>query len=77
MKTTVCRIFSFYVHGFRRMGLGRVLWAIILIKLALLFGVFKLFFFPDYLDSRFTNEEEKINYVYENITKSSQQRRLP
>lgn len=77
MKTIVYRIYSFYVQGFRRMRLGRVLWAIILIKLALLFGVFKLFFFPDYLDTRFSSEEEKIDYVYENITKSSQQRRLP
>lgn len=77
MKTIVYRIYSFYMQGFRRMRLGRVLWAIILIKLALLFGVFKLFFFPDYLDTRFSSEEEKIDYVYENITKSSQQRRLP
>jgi TM2 domain-containing membrane protein YozV len=77
MTNIILRIFSFYVQGFRRMRLGRLLWAIILIKLALLFGVLKLFFLPDYLDARFTSEEEKAEYVFENLLPVSQQRRLP
>jgi hypothetical protein len=59
------------------MHLGRVLWAVILIKLALLFGVLKIFFLPDYLDTRFTSEVEKAEYVFENLTNISQQRRMP
>lgn len=41
------KIVLFYLEGFRGMTLGRVLWAIILAKLILLFGVLKLFFFRD------------------------------
>lgn len=43
------RIFRFYYDGFREMTLGRTLWAIILIKLFILFVVLRLLFFPDVL----------------------------
>ena len=36
------RIFRFYYDGFREMTLGRTLWAIILIKLFILFVVLRL-----------------------------------
>lgn len=41
------KIGMFYVDGFRSMTLGRTLWAIILIKLAIMFLVLKIFFFPN------------------------------
>ena len=41
------RIFHLYYDGFRTMTLGKTLWAVILIKLAIIFLVLKLFFFPD------------------------------
>ena len=41
------RIWIFYRDGFREMTLGRTLWAIILIKLFIMFFILKLFFlFP-------------------------------
>lgn len=40
------RIVGFYVEGFRSMTVGRSLWALILVKLAFMFLVMKLFFFP-------------------------------
>ena len=43
------RVVRFYWEGFREMTLGRTLWAIILLKLFILFGVLRLFFFPDRL----------------------------
>lgn len=43
------RIWRFYRDGFRSMTLGRTLWAIILIKVAILFLVLKIFFFPSVL----------------------------
>ena len=43
------RIFNFYLDGFRSMTLGRTLWAIILIKLFIMFVVLRLLFFPDLL----------------------------
>ncbi|MBR6032443.1 MAG: DUF4492 domain-containing protein [Bacteroidaceae bacterium] len=38
-----------YYDGFRSMTLGRTLWAVILVKLFIIFVVLKLFFFPNYI----------------------------
>ena len=43
------KVYRLYADGFRTMTLGRVLWAVILIKLFVIFFVLKLFFFPDVL----------------------------
>ena len=43
------RVFDLYYDGFRNMTLGKTLWAIILIKLFIIFVVLKVFFFPDFL----------------------------
>jgi hypothetical protein len=56
------RIFRFYLEGFRSMDLGRILWAIILIKLFIMFAVLKIFFFPRYLN-QFDTGPEKADYV--------------
>ena len=41
------RAVRFYIEGFRSMTVGRTLWAIILLKLLILFGVLRPFFFAD------------------------------
>ena len=43
------RIYDLYVDGFRHMRLGKTLWAIILIKLFIIFVILKIFFFPNFL----------------------------
>ena len=43
------KAYHLYYDGFRSMRLGRTLWAIILIKLFIIFFVLKLFFFPNFL----------------------------
>ena len=43
------RAFDLYYDGFRHMTLGKTLWAIILIKLFIIFVVLKLMFFPNFL----------------------------
>ena len=45
----ITRVWRFYLEGFRSMTLGRTLWAIILIKLVVMFLVLKIFFFPNML----------------------------
>jgi len=50
------------------MGLGKTLWAIILIKLIIIYGVLKIFFFPDYLHENFTSDAERANHVLTNLT---------
>nr|WP_320038315.1 DUF4492 domain-containing protein [uncultured Bacteroides sp.] len=61
-RNCMVRIFYFYLEGFRSMTLGKTLWAIIIIKLFILFFILKLFFFPNFLGKQKT-EEQKQNYV--------------
>jgi hypothetical protein len=56
------RVFRFYLEGFRSMDWGRTLWAIILIKLFIMFVVLRIFFFPRYLN-RFDTRAEQEDYV--------------
>ena len=63
VKDTAEKILDLYVDGFRNMRVGKKLWALILIKLAIIFLVFKLFFFPDYLGEKYDTDEEKARGV--------------
>ncbi|MFC2114993.1 DUF4492 domain-containing protein [Bacteroidota bacterium] len=62
------RIFRFYYEGFKNMTVGKRLWIIILIKLFVFFVILRLFFFPDFLESRFKTDEERGDYVLEQLT---------
>jgi uncharacterized membrane protein len=53
------KAFYLYYDGFRGMTLGRTLWAIILIKLFVIFAVLKVFFFPDYIGQHAQEGEEE------------------
>lgn len=66
----IMRIVKFYVDGFRRMTVGRSLWVLILIKLAVMFLVLKLFFFPDVL-GELSSDEERAEAVRQNLTEST------
>ena len=46
------RAFDLYYEGFRNMTLGKTLWAIILIKLFIIFFVLKMFFFPNFIKEK-------------------------
>ncbi len=60
----VCRnVYDFFRDGFRNMTVGRSLWAVALIKLFIMFGILKLFFFPNYLNKNFDTEQEKADHV--------------
>ncbi|HRW63361.1 MAG TPA: DUF4492 domain-containing protein, partial [Bacteroidales bacterium] len=63
------RIFLFYYEGFKGMTIGKKLWAIILLKLFIMFVILKLFFFKNFLNSKFESDEEKADYVIEQLTK--------
>lgn len=57
------RVIRFYVDGFRQMTVGRSLWLLIIIKLIIIFGILKLFFFPDILESRYDSDAERSEAV--------------
>ena len=61
------KIWRFYMEGFRSMTLGKTLWAIILIKLFIMFFISRLFFFPNILQQKYDTDEERANQVIENL----------
>lgn len=67
MKKYAIRIFNFYKEGFQSMTYGKTLWIIILIKLFIMFAILKLFFFQDDLSNRAQTEQEKSDYVLEQL----------
>ena len=58
-------IYAFYRDGFRAMTLGRTLWCIILLKLAVIFAVLRLFFFTPHLHG---TDHEKARAVSAELT---------
>ena len=62
------KIFNFYYYGFKSMTVGKTLWIIIFIKLFIMFAILKVFFFPNFLNSKTTSYEEKIDYVLQELT---------
>ncbi len=67
-KNIFKRVFSFYFQGFKSMTWGRQVWLIILIKLFIMFAVLKLFFFPNFLKTNFASDQERGDYVIEQLT---------
>ncbi|MEN8190067.1 MAG: DUF4492 domain-containing protein [Thermodesulfobacteriota bacterium] len=67
MINTTKSITRFYIDGFRSMTIGRTLWKIIAIKLIVMFGVLKLFFFPNYLKHNFETDNQRANHVIEQL----------
>ena len=60
------KILDFYISGFKSMTIGKYLWAIILIKLFIMFAILKLFFFRSEL-SKYNTQEEKSKHVIEQL----------
>ena len=60
------RVFHLYYDGFRSMTLGRTLWAVIIVKLIIIFVVLKIFFFPDFLKQH--AGDDKADYVATELT---------
>ena len=62
------KVYEFYRDGFRNMEVGKTLWIIILIKLAIIFLILRVFFFRPELSS-YDTDAEKAEHVRENLTK--------
>lgn len=56
MKKALVNVWNFYLEGFKSMKLGKLLWAIILIKLFVMFCILKPFFFPRYVKTHADGE---------------------
>jgi hypothetical protein len=60
---------GFYYDGFISMTWGRKLWIIILLKLFIFFAVIRLFFFKNFLGEKFDSDQEKSEFVIDEMTK--------
>lgn len=68
MRKFIKNAFYLYYDGFRSMTVGKKLWIIIAIKLFIMFAILKLFFFKDFLNTNFSSEEQRSEYVIDRLT---------
>jgi hypothetical protein len=65
------RLIRFYYDGFRNLSWwGRRIWIIIIIKLFIIFIILRIFFFQDFLKKRFGSDEQRSEYVREQLINS-------
>ncbi len=64
------RLYRFYLDGFSRMTIGKTLWKIIFVKLFIMFVILKMFFFPDFLQTQFSNDQQRADHVIHLLTGS-------
>ncbi|TAL69589.1 MAG: DUF4492 domain-containing protein [Bacteroidetes bacterium] len=66
------RFFRFYYDGFRNMSSwGRKVWVIIIIKVFIMFAILKIFFFQDFLKTKYDNDKQRSEYVLDQLINSS------
>ena len=62
------RVLLFYIDSYKNLTKdGKKLALIVIIKLIILFGIFKIFFFQDFLDSRYDNDKQKTEHVIQQL----------
>jgi len=65
------KVFMFYYDGFRALSSwGRQAWLVIIIKLFIMFAILRIFFFHDFLKTKFSNDSERSEYVIEQLTRN-------
>ena len=69
MKNFLKSTYRMYRDGFRLMTVGRTLWIVIAVKLAILFLVVKMFFFPDRLQQDYDTDAERADAVRSELIK--------
>jgi hypothetical protein len=65
----IINIINFYVDGFKNLKVGKKLWALIGLKLFIIFFILKTFLFPNVLKEDFTTDEQRSLHVMEQLTK--------
>ena len=63
--------FTMFRDGFKNMTLGKTLWTLVIIKLIIMFLILRPFFFPNFLNSKFEDNQDKSDYVTEELVNRS------
>jgi len=72
VENALRRVFRFYLDGFSNLSWwGKRVWIIILIKLFIIFIILKLFFFRDFLNEKYGSDENKSEYVRDQLINSN------
>ena len=64
-------IYFFYLNGFKNMTVGKTLWKLILIKLLVIFIFLNYFVHDKSLKTEYKTYDEKVDFVYKNLTKEN------
>ena len=60
-----------YKSGFKSMTKqSKTLWIIATVKILILFGLMKVFFFPNFMKSNFKSDKQRIEYIQQELTGS-------
>lgn len=73
IKKLTADVWRFYRDGFRSMTVGRTLWIVIAVKLAVMFLVIRLFFMPDRLAEDYNTDAERAGAVREALSGKDKQ----
>ncbi|WP_297485004.1 DUF4492 domain-containing protein [Sulfurimonas sp.] len=75
MKTKITQFFKsiyyLYYDGFVNMKVGKTLWLLIVVKLFVMFAILKWLFFPDVLQEKFHTDQERSQYILNQLTKEN------
>lgn len=74
MMKYIKAVVRFYIDGFKEMTIGKVLWSIILVKLAIMFLVLKPVFFTRTIDKNASTPQEKAQFVSDELLKIKENR---
>lgn len=69
MSSLVKNILFLYIDGFKNMKTGKLLWKLIAFKFVFFILIMKIFFFPNFLKTNFTTDEQRSSHVIDNLTK--------
>ncbi len=67
LMINIKNIYLMYYEGFKNMKVGKTLWKLIFIKLAVILIFLKYFVHDTNFKSEYITQEEKINFVHENL----------
>lgn len=63
-------LFNNFIYTIKKSSVAKKVMIVLCIKLFIIFIILKIFFFPDFLKTKFDNQKERSNYVLEQLTKS-------